>query len=843
MTSNDSSSTQGRPNTDPLNRIGVFLAPDSFSDNTISNITTDNVSTDQTSTPKSKAFRRPSLVSLSSSNPSQSDTLMAPSTPFSNKGTRYPHSATSQHQRGILSFSQYPGLFSRSSSPSPSENQHVFSFSHSIYSKFSSKYHSHRHLKSLVKRRIRFSLKKGSLNYSNVLLDDRRAASQTPSLSSKSSLQNLKLDDATLQQPSSAPCSAAAPIEKSASPSLTPLPPTTTTTAQDLIHISENVDPDLIPPVNVSSLQEIELQEVVRNPQLRHDVVFDPQLQFRPNLEGERGHRKKLATEQYWTSVVAECEALALTSSPEQASLIIDAPKSKLRHLFITLREVLDSLLPARDRDHVSSILDIELLVQQLRQGVFDFTSLATWLSTVFKSHCAPMRDAWVDQMVSKVEQGVASQSPQLIVEGLRMIFAILEAMKLDVVNHQIRTLRPVMLENAIEFEHNYYARMLEKKKLDIDDSLEWYSNNLSKYTEKQQQQQAKVKSSTNLKVRYNHETYRSAFVRGLVILLACASDELVTQFPSTFSFDFIRLATFRAEVRQLVCINICLLQYTQLVHAELVKNKHGLNNLERQRCLNDAVSNRENIEKLKKDILAIVSDDYGNSKWAKNSDSLALELAKRVEIACTPGTNKAGNTSASTIGVVPSQDLINMSTSLLTRNMQPTSPLFRLVETKIVGYLTTVCTQSMNSIAALDKSPILSRNNETFNLKSFGSSSSSSSASGAISSNPEVACQQELLSTASKLLILCHFHWEVFHKFYIQYATTTNAAVIAAAASGRDCRSDDGDVSSTHSSSTIPDDDEGDEGRRSVKRPNGGNEKSSVISSNTSSVDNKIIL
>ncbi|EGF34619.1 hypothetical protein AAULH_14121, partial [Lactobacillus helveticus MTCC 5463] len=43
------------------------------------------------------------------------------------------------------------------------------------------------------------------------------------------------------------------------------------------------------------------------------------------------------------------------------------------------------------------------------------------------------------------------------LVEGLRMSFAILEAMKLDVANHQIRTLRPMLVDSAIEFEQEYY--------------------------------------------------------------------------------------------------------------------------------------------------------------------------------------------------------------------------------------------------------------------------------------------------------------------------------------------------------------------------------------------------
>lgn len=44
----------------------------------------------------------------------------------------------------------------------------------------------------------------------------------------------------------------------------------------------------LVPPITRATLRELDLGEIMRNPQLRHDVVFDPNLMFRPNYDGER---------------------------------------------------------------------------------------------------------------------------------------------------------------------------------------------------------------------------------------------------------------------------------------------------------------------------------------------------------------------------------------------------------------------------------------------------------------------------------------------------------------------------------------------------------------------------
>lgn len=42
------------------------------------------------------------------------------------------------------------------------------------------------------------------------------------------------------------------------------------------------------PPITKATLRELDLHEILRNPQLRHDSVFDPNLMFRPNYDGER---------------------------------------------------------------------------------------------------------------------------------------------------------------------------------------------------------------------------------------------------------------------------------------------------------------------------------------------------------------------------------------------------------------------------------------------------------------------------------------------------------------------------------------------------------------------------
>lgn len=426
----------------------------------------------------------------------------------------------------------------------------------------------------------------------------------------------------------------------------------------------------------------------------------------------------------------------ALAASAEKSSYYVLDRNCKLPYLFISMRDILDSLLPVKDRAYVDSVLDPELLLRQLQHCALDFMGLANWMSSVFKAHCAPMRDSSVDQMVARVESGITTRSPRRIVEGLRMTFAILEAMKLDVANHQIRTLRPVLVDTAIEFEQGYYHQIIDKGKFNLHDSLLWYAKNLAKF--KKDIQKVPQKAA---------ETHWSAFCYGLCMLLSCASDEVVTEFPSSFGFDFTRLADFRAELRQIVCMHLCVTLFQQLLQSRLAK-------MANRKALFSSAFSPLAIDKLKCDLMAIIADPYGNTKWTKNTSTLALELSSRVETISSTRT-------------IPEADLVDMATGWLSKHLQPRSTVYKLVESKVIMNLFSLACHSLNALSALDLPPSLS-----VTLPGSAGSSGVSTPVGPVKFTVETAAKKEIESLASKLLVLIRFHWGVFGKYYISFAT-----------------------------------------------------------------------
>lgn len=281
--------------------------------------------------------------------------------------------------------------------------------------------------------------------------------------------------------------------------------------------ISFSISP---PPINLQLLKEIDLNEILKNPQLRHDILFDPNLQFRPNLDGERGKRKKCVIDRYWKEIKEEIKSITRCNNNQTTVKIKGDSNNKaskplpkisksrlirLPILFQTLKDVLLSLLPTKDRLLVLDIIDVDLIIQQISLASFDFVQFAQFLGKLFSLHCAPLRDGWIGEMVGKFEDAAdlfeaqkneqnesatkngnsnndsTTKSIESLVSGLRQIFQILEAMKLDVANHQIRMLRPLLVSSAIDFEKEYFNLLLAANKIDIADALKWFAQNYEK--------------------------------------------------------------------------------------------------------------------------------------------------------------------------------------------------------------------------------------------------------------------------------------------------------------------------------------------------------------------------
>lgn len=486
----------------------------------------------------------------------------------------------------------------------------------------------------------------------------------------------------------------------------------------------------LLPPINLQLLKEIDLQEILKNPQLRHDILFDPQLQFRPNLDGERGRRKKTVIERYWVEIELECKQFFDSKEIRAASSKIPPKATRLRALFTTLREILLSLLPMKDRQPVNEIMDVDLIIQQLNYGLFDFVAMAKWLGDVFKSHCAPMRDLWVLDMISKFQQAFDEPSVRKLVEGLRLIFLILEAMKLDVANHQIRMLRPALIETATDFEKDYFHQLITHCKIDISDSLQWF-NKAAQDIEAKLGTAGGVSAEVNPASMLGNGDLKPVLTSAVIQLLLCRN--MATEFPLTLAFDHTRLVLLRADVRRLVCVQLCVVLFKQVCMNYAGALFRGLKSAA--------------INTVQEQILAIVTDDNGNVKWTRNVQAIALQLVKNaVNRHFWDDTWKQSSQGGLVAQASVPQHLVDFCYNWLIKQIQPNTDVYGLMEEKIFKELA-------EQIGRMNHEPPVAACDRT-----------------SVNALKQRKADLQMAGISFRISTLTKFHWSVFGDYYAEF-------------------------------------------------------------------------
>lgn len=393
------------------------------------------------------------------------------------------------------------------------------------------------------------------------------------------------------------------------------------------------------PPVTKKTLSELDLPCIMSNINLRMDANFDRDLHFKPDLDGEKGRRKRKEAADYWDSMASEIAIYAFQAAqpePAEGSDSVNSPRAsgkrtfepRLPGMFETLQEVIKTLVPERDHPSVMQNLEVSLLMQQVRKGVLDMVALAGWLAALVKTHCAPMRDEWADRMVEQITGGSQSQDPKEIVNGLQTLFAILEAMKLDVANHQIRTFRVLLIEDTVPFLTEYFEGKINHGGIQIESARQWYLSARDRALLEDEQKSPSSSQPDDMKPL-------DALFRGI-------SDQLLqfnppTAFPETFLFDSDRLWQLRSTIQNLINLEISWYIFESYVHTQ-----------KRYLSARDETYTtfRTRIWSLMEDGMDLSSragssaddddpDLRGGQRWLQNMRCIALEIARFACAAC----------------------------------------------------------------------------------------------------------------------------------------------------------------------------------------------------------------
>ena len=311
------------------------------------------------------------------------------------------------------------------------------------------------------------------------------------------------------------------------------------------------------PPITSESLAELDMARIINNPKLRHDVNFDRELHFRPNLDGSKGQHKLESAEKYWKALQAELFMCGYVQARKNDAdyaekedyweNMLAASLRRLPNVFKGIKDILRTLVPKYDQQAITDRLDLELIMREISHGVCDLVDLANWLRRVLKTHCAPMRDELVDRTRKEIIRGATEKGPQgpaKLVKGLRLLLSVLEAMKLDVANHQVRHMRSMLVENSFEFLSRYHAHRARQGKIEVLPAKLWAERAMS---------DLRIASAGEI----DQPTYLDGICYGLIRAMLYPS-HLVPQYPAVFYLDAERLKVLQLELRSAIYHQIC---------------------------------------------------------------------------------------------------------------------------------------------------------------------------------------------------------------------------------------------------------------------------------------------
>ncbi|KAJ2786977.1 cAMP-mediated signaling protein sok1 [Coemansia interrupta] len=263
----------------------------------------------------------------------------------------------------------------------------------------------------------------------------------------------------------------------SASPSA-PAPASTSSRSQGAAQPQSQSQPQqsqtmaTLPPINRYTLRELKIQNILQNPRLRHEVLFEPKLEFRPNSSGQLAEAKQRAAHQYWATVeqglktesgLSTIAMLVVELREILAEMAEDTPKTDMARYAVDLRERLDEVR----------------IRQQLAHGVFDVSAVVTYLSSVMSEFAPGERHAAV---IAKVGSYVARGR---VVRGFRLAFDVLESIKIDVANSSIEMYREYMRATAVAFERSHFSLSLRRGSITgLSETREWWTRALAETRE-----------------------------------------------------------------------------------------------------------------------------------------------------------------------------------------------------------------------------------------------------------------------------------------------------------------------------------------------------------------------
>ena len=204
-----------------------------------------------------------------------------------------------------------------------------------------------------------------------------------------------------------------------------------------------------------SSISDQQIKDIITNMALAHELIMDDKFELKSFPQGSlEKHIKDIMHQAFWDILESE-----VTSEPPvytQAVSLLGEVKENLLGLVHPQQESI--------WQEIGEVLDNDLIKQQVDNDAFDIKACAEYVINTMAKLCAPVRD----------EQVSSLRNLDGITNLFRGILNTLDTMKMDMANFQLKSLKPVLISQSVEYEQKKFKQYIEKNPNGLQATRDW---------------------------------------------------------------------------------------------------------------------------------------------------------------------------------------------------------------------------------------------------------------------------------------------------------------------------------------------------------------------------------
>lgn len=292
----------------------------------------------------------------------------------------------------------------------------------------------------------------------------------------------------------------------------------------------------------------------------------------------------------------------------------------------------------------IDEALDIALITQQIEKKVFDGQQCINYITTKMLQLCAPVRDQSI-RNISSLYPDLASMFQECL--------SILEAMKFDLMNYQLKSIRPTLKAQAVEYEQTKFEQAVKSGAVSLEITKSWLTEAATNL-----QAIATARNPENIQLPDNLVKFEDVYHEALQKLLFSSTPVSRASCPETFLLDAERLFKFQNE-----------LQVITVVSALVMLAKNAVTQIRRDRAV---------VQKLRDRLFILLNDDGSNGE----SRVTVANLTEEIISVCTLALERPNG------GEEPklSSEIQTLIRNMVERTLSTKDTLYSMISRRIQG-------------------------------------------------------------------------------------------------------------------------------------------------------------